>query len=97
MVIELADCYDGTELADVERKLRDVDGVKDVGLDRTRNIAQLLLDTQRISLGYNLPEPGASWACGQLSAIPYLGQVLFTPTGGLGFTAICRARARRSG
>jgi len=44
-------------------------------------------DTGRLSLGYDLPDPAASWACAQLAAIPYVGQVLFSPTGGIGFTA----------
>ena len=47
--IYLEDCYNGTELADIERNLADVDGITYVGLDRTRNIARLRFDTQRIS------------------------------------------------
>ncbi len=45
----LADCYDGTELADVERKLRDVDGVMFVGLDRTRSMVRMVFDPRRTS------------------------------------------------
>jgi len=44
-------------------------------------------DTGRRSIGFNVPEPAAGWACGQLFAIPYLGQVLFSPGGGIGFSA----------
>ena len=47
--IYLADCYDGTELAGVERTLRDIDGVKYAGLDRTRNVVRMVIDTQRTS------------------------------------------------
>lgn len=47
--IHLADCYAGTELAGVERKLRDIAGVQHVGLDRTRNIVRITLDAQRTS------------------------------------------------
>jgi P-type Cu2+ transporter len=47
--IFLADCYAGTELADVERELRAVDGVTSVGLDRTRNIVRIAFDERRTS------------------------------------------------
>ena len=49
--ISLADCYNGTELADIERDLRIADGVTDVRLDRTRNIARITFDQHRTSAG----------------------------------------------
>ncbi|MFO0675751.1 MAG: hypothetical protein U0169_04415 [Polyangiaceae bacterium] len=50
------------------------------------------LDTGRLELGYDVPEPAAGFVCGQLAAIPYVGQALFSPGGGLGFTVDIQAQ-----
>lgn len=44
-------------------------------------------DTGRLAFGFQVPDPTATWACTQLSAVPYVGQALFTPTGGLSISA----------
>lgn len=79
-VLEVAfgNCYNGSEFADLERRLAEVPGVQTVHLDRTRAVAHLGYDPQRqteVSLRAQLHEAGYDCDCrGRAPSVTQPGQ-----------------------
>jgi Cu2+-exporting ATPase len=81
----IENCYNGTELADIERKLGDVQGIKRVRLDRTRNFVRLLFDSQRISTDEIVAAlKRAGYACGSMSGRDVTDPLSSAPSGTVG-------------